>query len=122
MSAFSINSRVLSAVIIMSFFVSCTTFMRDDQAEDIMKLDKASGIMQKAAARDEYRLEKGQKVKLHILLSDDNIKVYAYPAEIEFLKSNRLLLLYLFENDFKDGRFDKKIFMEKLGDSVTLVK
>jgi len=96
--------------------------MLDEQADDIMKLDKAVGTIKKPIARDDYRLEKGQKVRLQLLLNDSSIKVYAYPSDVEFLKSNRLLVLYLFEDDFKDGRFNKKLFTDKLGETVSIEK
>jgi len=122
MSPFVKYYRALIGAVILCIAVSCTTFMLDEQEDDVMKLDRVAGVMKKALVRDDYRLEQGQRVKLHILLNEDNIRVYAYPADVDFLKSNRLLVLYLFEDDFKDGRFDKKVFMEKLGESVTLEK
>jgi len=102
--------------------LSCTTFMRDEQADDLMKLDRAEAVMRKPVSRDDYKLEQGQRVKLHFLLTDDSIRVYAYPAAVEFLKSNRILLLHMFEDDFKDGVFDRKIFIDKLGETVSIDK
>lgn len=106
----------------LSLALSCTTFMIDEQVDDVMKLDKATATMKKSVIRDDYRLEQGQKVKLHLNVNDDSIRVYAYPAGVEFLKSNRLLILYLFEDDFKDGRFNKKIFTDKLKETVIIDK
>ena len=122
MSPFTKYFRAVACTLALCLAVSCTTFMLDEQADDIMKLDKAVGTMKKPVARDDYKLEKGQRVKLQLFLNDDSIKVYAYPAEVEFLKSNRLLLLYLFEDDFKDGRFNRKHFTDKLDEIVSIDK
>ena len=121
-SSFKKYFRAVSSTFVLCLAVSCTTFMLDEQADDIMKLDKAVGTIKKPIARDDYRLEKGQKVRLQLLLNDSSIKVYAYPSDVEFLKSNRLLVLYLFEDDFKDGRFNKKLFTDKLGETVSIEK
>ena len=122
MSSFKKYFRAVSCTFVLCLAVSCTTFMLDEQADDIMKLDKAVGTIKKPIARDDYKLEKGQKVRLQLLLNDASIKVYAYPSDVEFLKSNRLLVLYLFEDDFKDGRFNKKLFTDKLDEIVSIDK
>lgn len=122
MSPFATYFRAVTGTFILCLAVSCTTFMLDEQADDIMKLDKAVGTIKKSIARDDHRLEKGQKVRLQLLLNDASIRVYAYPSNVEFLKSNRLLVLYLFEDDFKDGRFNKKLFTDKLDEIVSIDK
>lgn len=94
--------------------------MFEEQERDVLSLDGKTAVMKKDVERDNIRLDKGQKVKLHLLTNDDSIRVYAYSADVDFLKSRRLLILQLFDDDFKDSRFDKKFFMEKLSEVVIL--
>jgi hypothetical protein len=94
--------------------------MLDEQEQDLLSLDGKTATMKKDYARDNLRLDKGQKVKLHLIIKDDSIRVYAYPTEVEFLKSKRLLVLHLFDEDFKDSRFHKPYFLEKLNEVVIL--
>ncbi len=116
------SALLFACAIAACLALSCTTFMRDEQADDLMKLDKAGAVMRKSVTRDDYKLEQGQPVRLHLLLTDNSIRVYAYPAAVDFLKSNRILILHMFEDDFKDGVFDRKIFIDKLGETVSIDK
>jgi len=110
--------NIFAALII--FMMSCATFMLEEQERELMSLDGKTATMKKEMERDSIRLDKGQKVRLHIITKDDSIRVYAYSADVDFLKSRRLLILHLFDDDFKDNRFEKKLFMDKLNDVVIL--
>ena len=92
----------------------------DEQENDILSRQHVTAVMKKKIELDENKLDAGQRVKLYFILNENSIRVYAYPAEVEFLKSERLLILYLFEDDFKDGRYDKDYFYGKLNDVVSL--
>ncbi len=112
------NNRKNFFAIALLLMVSCTTFILEDQERDLMSLDGKTAIMKKAMERDNLRLDKGQKVRLHLIANADSIRVYAYSADVDFLKSRRLLILQLFDDDFKDSRFEKKFFMDKLQEVV----
>lgn len=112
------NNRKNFFAIAFLLMLSCTTFMLEEQEKELMSLDGKTAVMKKAMERENVRLDKGQKVRLHLLTRDDSIRVYAYSADVDFLKSRRLLILQLFDDDFKDSRFDKKFFMDKLHEVV----
>lgn len=113
--------KIINFLIIALFLLlSCTTFMLEEQEKDVLSLDGKTATMKKAMERDNIKLDKGQKVRLHLLTRDDSIRVYAYPADVDFLKSRRLLVLQLFDDDFKDSRFEKNFFMDKLSEVVIL--
>ena len=44
----------------------------------------------------------------------DFLKVYAYSASVDFLKADRVLILFLLDDDFQDKVFDKRYFEERL--------
>lgn len=106
--------------IVLFLMLSCTTFILEEQENDLKSLDGKIAIMKVAMERDGNQLNKGQKVKMHLITRDDSIRVYAYSADVDFLKSRRLLILQMFDDDFKDGRFEKKYFMDKLNEVVIL--
>ncbi len=59
-------------------------------------------------------LAKGNKIKIIIKVSSDWVKVYGYNANTDILKSERILILYLFKEDFPKGQFSKKYFNTQL--------
>ncbi len=64
----------------------------------------------------------GEKVKLYFISTSESVKVYAYPyADIrESALGNNIL--YLFEDDFPDTKWDFKFFEEKLKEIVKKIK
>jgi type II secretion system-associated lipoprotein len=76
--------------------------------------EKRDYVLTQDVTQGEMTLKKGERVKLYIITGDDNIKVYCYSAQSEFLKANRVLILYLFEDDFTGNRFDVKTFEDRL--------
>ena len=63
-------------------------------------------------------IKENSVVKLYILANNDNVKAYCYPADVEFLKAERTLLIYIFEDDFETKSFDVNIFKQMLFDKV----
>ncbi|HPB82816.1 MAG TPA: hypothetical protein PK200_12335 [Spirochaetota bacterium] len=93
---------------------SCTTFLLEENIENLKKLENSTYTLKQEVLIDNKKIEKGQRVKLHIKTNDNSVRVYAYPADTDFLKSHRLLVLQMFDADFKNDQFDKKVFSEKL--------
>jgi type II secretion system-associated lipoprotein len=93
---------------------SCTTFLLEENIENLKKLENSTYTLKQEVIIDNKKLEKGQRVKLHIKTNDNSVRVYAYPADTDFLKSHRLLVLQMFDADFKNDQFDKAVFREKL--------
>ncbi len=112
-------------VITILLLASCATFLKKDDVSDLKELERISYILKEnigETSRQGKSLKKGDKIKLYITTGDNFIKVYGYPANISFVKAERFLLLYLFEEDFKDNIFDKDFFREKLNNIVEPAK
>ncbi len=74
--------------------------------------------MLKEIKHNDHLLAKGEKVKLHLRTNDSSIKVYAYPSSVDFLKANRVLVLQMFSEDFKQHIYVKEVFDKKLNNYV----
>ena len=59
-------------------------------------------------------LKKDQEVKIIVSYTDDWIKIEAYNSSEDKLTAERVRLIYLFEDDFKDDTFDFKIYQKKI--------
>lgn len=94
--------------------LSCTTFLLEENIQNLKKLEYSTYTLKQEIVIENKKLEKGQHVKLYIKTNDTSVRVYAYPAETDFLKSQRLLVLQMFDADFKNEQFDKNVFREKL--------
>jgi len=99
--------------------VSCSTFIPDEQADMLRAYETGNGsaseyrMLQEVTVND-ITLEKGKRVKIIIVAGDDWVKVYAYRAEEDLLKSIRVLILHMFDTDFPDKKFDRVLFEEAL--------
>ncbi len=102
------------AVAALVFICSCSSFIKDEQIEGFKAYESAQYTMKQDAGREEAPLKKGEIVKLIIQTGGDFIKVYAYPVSVDYLKAERVLILFLFEDDFKDKAFDRQYFEERL--------
>ncbi|HPJ39656.1 MAG TPA: hypothetical protein PLT75_14520 [Spirochaetota bacterium] len=109
----SVHIKVFLITSLLLLF-SCTTFLLEQNIENLKKLENSTYILKQQVIIENKKLEKGQRVKLYIKTNDVSVRVYAYPAEIDFLKSQRLLVLQMFDADFKNEQFDKNVFQEKL--------
>ena len=59
-------------------------------------------------------LKKDQEVKIIVSYTDDWIKIEAYNSGEDKLTAERVRLIYLFEDDFKDDTFDFKVYQKKI--------
>lgn len=100
-------------------FLACTTFILDEEIDGLKSVESGTYKMLKDVSVNDLSLSKGESVKLMIRANDTSIKVYAYSAEQDILKSKRVLILHLFQDDFKDERFSRDGFDSKLSDVVT---
>lgn len=148
----------LSLLCLIGILSSCTTFLREDQAESLHAYEKPLYVLQKDITQDDYTLHKNERIRILIKTGDEYIKVYGYPVVLKtpeeppepikakskkkrkhrrkkaekdeqeklrallndkaynekvFLKSRRILLLYLFNEDFQGKVYNKKTFEEK---------
>jgi type II secretion system-associated lipoprotein len=108
----SVNIVILMAAAIM--VSSCSTFMLDEEAAGLKKYEGRVYTIKKEQTQGEQSLKNGQKIKIVVKPGKESIRVYGYDAGAEILKSSRVLILYLFNDDFTNKRFDRKTFEEKL--------
>lgn len=98
---------------------ACASFIKDEDFLHLKDYENNLYILQKDVGEGDNSLKRGQRVKLYVKVGDDSIKIYCYPADTAFLKSNRVLILYNFEDDYKDSKFDKNVFNERLFTIIT---
>ncbi len=102
------------AVAALVLLCSCSSFIREEHAAGLKAYETGRYIMKQNAGREDAPLRKGEVVNLIVQAGGDFIKVYAYPASVDFLKAERVLILFLFDDDFKNKVFDKQYFEERL--------
>ena len=105
---------VIVAFLCLLIFSSCASFLNKEDISNIRSREKKEYILKDNAGEGDRLIKKGTRVKLHILTGDDYIKVYCYPANVPFLKSERSLIVYLFQEDFEKSKFNIAVFEEKL--------
>lgn len=106
--------RGLSAALITLMLTSCATFIEEEEIDRLKEYEDKLYTIKDDVTVGKYSLHKGQQIKLLIKVGDDSIKVYGYSAAKGFLKADRVLILYLFDDNFKNSRYDKMIFEKKL--------
>lgn len=109
------NLKIGVFLILICFIAgSCASFLEKKQIRALKLYESGNYILKQDTKFREPGLRKGQEVKLYIITGKDFVKVYCYPASTSFLKSDRILLLYLFEDDFEKKKFDTQAFQDKL--------
>lgn len=103
-------------------FTSCGKFIKDEDAGLLKTYETKEYKLIKDISRDDFNLKKGDTVKLIVKTGDESIKVYCLSSKEEFLKAERILILYLFEDDFIKERFEMGVFETKLYDIVEPLK
>lgn len=105
---------MLSYIVLVVFLASCATFIEEGEINQLRDYERERYILKEDVKVGALSLKKGQDIRLYIKVEEESIKVYGYSSEKSFLKAERVLLLYLFNDDFKDSRFDKGMFEKKL--------
>lgn len=102
---------VLMAVLLST---ACDVFIEKNYVDFLKQKEKGVYLMKKDVEADGKFLKKGAAVRLLVVTSKDWIKVYAYPEKIDPLKAERLLVLYLFADDFEKKKFTPDFFTARL--------
>jgi len=97
---------VNTSCIVLFFFTiavltQCSSYITK---EEKLKLKNYEGeyILLQDAVRNDIKIIKGERVRVKITATDDYIKVYAMPANVDIVKGEWLLILYLFPDVFED--------------------
>lgn len=103
-------------LLVFSMSLSCSSFIKDEHMPPLKKLEKKTYVMKKDVKIAGTLVPKGREVKVVIVAGDDWVKVYSYPADGDKLKAKRTLILYLFEEDFKEKEYRFPVFQKKLAE------
>jgi len=98
--------------------VSCSTFATKKDDVMLNELEQYTYVMLKDVNVEQRNLAKKQAVKILIARGEDSIKVYAYEASVDILKSERILILYMFIDDFPGEKFDFDVFSRSLNEFI----
>jgi len=109
-----INIKSISLILAVVITASCASFIRDEDAARFGDFEKKPYILQKDITAGDRNLAKGSNVKIKIVISGNWVKIYAVNTDIEPLKSERVLLLFLFDDDFPFGKFNMELFKIRL--------
>ena len=101
---------------------SCTSLVKEKEITALQELQYYLYQTRVEIKAGSKRLARGKKVKIIIRVDDDWIKVYGYDYNSNLLKSERVLILYLFRDDFKDKVFSKDLFEIKLQKYLKTIK
>lgn len=117
--------KLLLLLIFMSalLFPGCSTFIPDEEIDKLKVYEEEGGVytdyvLLQEIHQNEIVLPAGTKVRLVVVAGDDWIKVYAYRAEEDLLKSMRVLVLIMFDDEFTDEEFDEVKFDAELSKVV----
>jgi type II secretion system-associated lipoprotein len=103
-----------AAAAILVFLGSCGVFLRKEDSARLKDYEKREYVLRQDVSQGSALIKKGQRVRVQVIAGSENIKVYCREAGIDILKADRVLILYLFEDDFPKKEFDAKHFEEKL--------
>ena len=113
-----IRRNFIYLFLVAVMITSCGKFIKDEEVGLLKTCETQEYKLKKDINRDDFQLKKGDAVKLIVKTGDETIKVYCYSSKEDFMKAERILILYLFEDDFVKERFDIGIFETKLYDIV----
>ncbi len=113
-----LRTILASMVALTVVLTACDVFVSKSDADRLKEKEKYTYTLKKDIDIDGKKLGRGERVKIVITGVKEWIKVHAYPAQSDALKAERYLVLYLFAEDFPDGRFSMKFFEEQLNAAV----
>ena len=105
---------IVLACIAVVGFIYCSSFVKKDMKPLLKELQKEEYVLQQDVSIGGLTLAKNQRIKIVIASGKEWVKVYGFPVGEDELKSRRVLILYLFENDFPAKVFDLSVFKNKL--------
>ena len=117
---YDILMRLTLPVFFLLPLLACTSFITKPEEMLLMEREKNVYVLKKDIDLETRKLKKGDEVRIIIRTGRDWLKVYAYPAGIDKLKSQRYLLVYLFEDEFFNKQFNVEVFNEKFNAVVDL--
>lgn len=99
-------------------FVACDVFLKRADLDVLKQKEEKVYTLRKDIEIDGRKLRKGEDVRIIFSSGGDWIKVHAYLARADRLKADRVLILYLFDDDFRGKKFDAQFFYERLNEVI----
>jgi type II secretion system-associated lipoprotein len=93
---------------------ACDVFVTHDEIDFMKGLQNKVYILKKDFDVEGKKLKRGEDIKIVITPKTGWIKVHAYQAKANELKADRVLILYLFEEDFPKKLYNREFFLEQL--------
>lgn len=97
--------------------LACKSFYSKEDESMFANVESGTYSMLKDVTVEGRSLKRGQKVKLITVHDEEAIKVYAYSAEENVLKAERVIILYMFADEFSK-QFNSQIFLQRLREIV----
>jgi len=100
-------------------YTGCSSFIPDEEINRVkLKYQAGDYLLLQDIERNGTTLVKGTIVKLTVVPGDEWIKFYVYDTKEQLLSSNRLILLYLFEDDFSEKEYNREVVESELAKLV----
>lgn len=112
------KSYVAASVALALLVSGCVSFIAKPDDALLKEKERQTYVLIKSTTSGEKTLKRGEEVKILISSGKEWIKVHAYPARADLLKTDRFLLLYVFDDEFGQKQFDMKYFEERLSTVV----
>jgi len=99
------------------------SFVKDDTLKALEK--KYEGIYLCLTEMDignEDTMKSGTKVRLYFQSGTNSIKVYGYPIESPREQAIGKNIMYLFDTDFPDNKFEESVFDKKLAEHLKKIQ
>lgn len=107
--------KIIAALPVFLFIITaCDVFVHKADIDILKEKEKKIYVLKKDIDIEGKKLKKGDSVKIVITAGKEWVKVHAYPARANELKADRLLILYLFDDQFQKKQFDMNFFNEQL--------
>jgi len=106
----------LCAVIVASlvFVPACDVFVPGKEIQALKEREKKLYVLKGNLEVGGKKLKQGDEVRLKITTGSDWIKVHVYPARVDELKAEYLLLLFIFDEDFEKKKYSPGYFDQRL--------
>ncbi len=106
--------KFLFFIIVFSAATGCKTLLLEEQFLKIKEFEKSEYTVIEDVTIGEKSLKKNDRIKIIISKGDEWIKVVGYLSNVDRLKAERVRLMYIFDEDFPDKKFDIEFFKKKL--------
>ncbi|MCU0849380.1 MAG: hypothetical protein MUD12_15970 [Spirochaetes bacterium] len=113
--------RIIPLIVtVVLFFTSCKTFILDENIASLKDMESREYTMKEDIKSGNRSLKKGDKIKITIGTGKEWVKVHGFSARGELLKADKVLILYMFSEDFPDEKFDINLFASELNYKINL--